>query len=188
MEKQSINQPEAIQSYYENQGIYLQDILIDRKRFLIITKKSFKLKHEDGFRTSVTDKIKKRKHVIYCGKKTGEIPMDAELTSNEMTIPLMARRDISQQLEEIPIKEKNNIGYLYVRAIRIIFKAFFREGNDSPLEAAILDNRLIKPTNAITGIVQGNLAYKKFVFTVCPKYSVSLLDQHFDKAFTLLQD
>lgn len=46
-----------------------------------------------------------------------------------------------------------------------MFKSLFREGIDSPLTVSLHDGRIINLKDSHLGTIEGNLAYKKLIFT-----------------------
>ena len=70
----------------------------------------------------------------------------------------------------------------------MIISATFREGIDTPIDLALLDNRIINKKEAILGIIRGNLKYQKLIFNIYPKIAYSLGDEDFDKTLSLIQD
>ena len=69
-----------------------------------------------------------------------------------------------------------------------MIKAHFRERINSPVNLAILDNRIKERKHALLGIIQGNLNYKILIFKIFPKYSISLKDRNINKTLTLCHD
>ena len=51
-----------------------------------------------------------------------------------------------------------------------------------------MDNRIKDRKHALLGIIQGNLSYKKLIFKILPKYSISLRDRNINKILTLCHD
>jgi hypothetical protein len=47
------------------------------------------------------------------------------------------------------------------RAIQIIIKSTFKEGLDTPIDLAILDNRIQNREEACLGVLQGHLQFRK---------------------------
>ena len=70
----------------------------------------------------------------------------------------------------------------------MILSATFREGIDTPIDLALLDNRFINKKEAILGIIRGNLKYQKLIFNIYPKIAYNLADKDFDRTLSLIQD
>jgi len=66
-----------------------------------------------------------------------------------------------------------------------MFKSLFREGIDSPLTVSLHDGRIINLEDSHLGTIEGNLVYKKLIFTCYPKYCVSLKDKNFNEVLRL---
>ena len=70
----------------------------------------------------------------------------------------------------------------------MILSATFREGIDTPIDLALLDNRIINKKEAILGIIRENLKYQKLIFNMYPKIAYNLADKDFDRTLSLIQD
>nr|XP_043625753.1 uncharacterized protein LOC122597188 [Erigeron canadensis] len=51
---------------------------------------------------------------------------------------------------------------------------------------ALVDNRIVNRQDALLGVVQGNLAYGKFMFTVYPKFALHRESRDFDKSLSFI--
>ena len=70
----------------------------------------------------------------------------------------------------------------------MIISATFRERIDTPIDIALLGNRIVNKKEAILGIIRGNLKYQKLIFNIYPKIAYTLGDKDFDKTLSLIQD
>ena len=70
----------------------------------------------------------------------------------------------------------------------MIISATFSEGIDTPIDLALLDNRIVNKKEAILGIIRGNLKYQKLMFNIYQKIAYNLGDKYFDKTLSLIQD
>ena len=70
----------------------------------------------------------------------------------------------------------------------MILSATFREGIDTPIDLALLDDRIVNKKEAILGIIKGNLKYQKLIFNIYPKIAYNLADKDFDRTLSLIQD
>ena len=70
----------------------------------------------------------------------------------------------------------------------MIISATSREGIDTPIDLALLDNRIVNKKKAILGIIRGNLKYQKLILNIYPKISYNLADKDFDRTLSLIQD
>ena len=69
--------------------------------------------------------------------------------------------------------------------IQILFKSLFKEGIDSLIVISLFDERFFNIKDAHLATIEGNLAYKKLLFTCYPSYSISLKDKNFNDALSL---
>jgi hypothetical protein len=178
--------PIDIQS--EQIGEYRQDILIDKRKLKQIQDEGFSLINYSRFKISMLEKlgIKPRKHHLFYGINIQERALDVPLTSNEVIIPLLARKDLQEKLQKIKPEIRNTLGWIHIEAIRIIIKSIFKEGLDTPIDLAILDNRIQNREEACLGVLRGNLQYRKLKFNVHPRISYHLLDKDFDTTLSLI--
>ena len=70
----------------------------------------------------------------------------------------------------------------------MIISATFREGIDTPIDLALLDNRIMDKKEAILGIIRGNLKYQKLIVNLYPKIAYNIVDKDFDITLSLIQD
>lgn len=74
----------------------------------------------------------------------------------------------------------------HLGAIKILLKAEFQEGINTPIKMALIDNRINDRQYIILGAARGNLAYQKFIFTVYPKFGLSLTSKNLDKVLSFV--
>lgn len=187
---QVINSSIIMDSQEEQFGEYKQEILIDKKKLKQIQHENFSLSNHAGFKVNTLQKlgISPRNHHLYYGLNIQERALNVDITSNKVMIPLLSKRDIQNKLQKIKPEIRNTLGWVHVGAIQIIIKSTFKEGIDTPIELAIMDNRIHNREEACLGILQGNLQYGKLKFNVYPRISYHLQDKDFDKTLSLLQD
>jgi hypothetical protein len=186
----SHNTDQSIDIQQEQSGEYRQEILIDRKKLKQIQKEGFSLVPYDGFQVGTLEKlgIKPRKHHLYYGLNLQERALVVSLTSNRVMIPLLTKKDLEEKLQKINPEIRNTIGWLHIGAIQIIIKSTFKEGLDTPIDLAIMDNRIRNMQEALHGVLRGNLKYQKLKFNIHPRISYHLQDKDFDKTLSLIQD
>ena len=100
----------------------------------------------------------------------------------------MEKRELIQRIQKINEKDRCKIGWIYIGSIQMIISATFREGIDTPIDLALLDNRIVNKKEAILGIIRGNLKYQKLIFNIYPKIAYNLADKDFDRTLSLIQD
>ena len=125
---------------------------------------------------------------MYYGLSLKEKALNIEITSNKIEIPLLEKRELIQRIQKINEKDLGKIGWIYIGSIQMIISATFREGIDTPIDLALLDNRIINKKEAILGIIRGNLKYQKLIFNIYPKIAYNLADKDFDRTLSLIQD
>jgi hypothetical protein len=81
-------------------------------------------------------------------------------------ISVLARKDLQEKLLKIKPEVRNTLGWIHIGAIQIIIKSTFKEGLDTPIDLAILDNRIQNREEAYLGVLRGNLQYRKLKFNV----------------------
>ena len=70
----------------------------------------------------------------------------------------------------------------------MIISATFREGINTPIDLALLDNRIADKKEAILRIIRGNLNYQKLIVNNYPKIAYNIRDKDFDRTLSLIQD
>lgn len=174
----------------EQFGEYKQEVLIDKKKLKQIQHENFSLSNHSGFKMNTLQKlgIKPRDHHLYYGLNIQERALDINITSNKVMIPLLSKKDIQEKLQKIKPEIRNTLGWVHIGAIQIIIKSTFKEGIDTPIELAVMDNRIQNREEACLGILRGNLQYGKLKFNIYPRISYNIQDKDFDKTLSLLQD
>ncbi|XP_055810831.1 uncharacterized protein LOC129880696 [Solanum dulcamara] len=169
---------------------YKQDIFIDKRKLKQIQKEKFSLTNYSGFDVNILDRfgLRKRQHHLFYGLNIQERALEVSVTSNKIMIPLLSKKDIQDKLKKIKTEIQNTLGWIHIGAIQIIIKFTFREGLDTPIDLAIIDNSIINRKEACLEILRGNLQYGKIKFNVYPRISYHLLDKNFDKTLSLIQD
>lgn len=187
---QIIDNLPVINSQEEQLGEYKQEILIDKKKLKQIQHENFSLSNHAGFKINTLQKlgISPRNHHLYYGLNIQERALDIDITSNKVMIPLLSKKDIQSKLQSIKPEIRNTLGWVHVGAIQIIIKSTFKEGINTPIDLAIMDNRIHNREEACLGILRGNLQYGKLKFNIYPRISYHILDKDFDKTLSLLQD
>ena len=172
----------------ENLGDFSQDILFDSQLFKKIKKADYSITEYSGFNRKLWEKFGLRKNIMYYGLSLKEKALNIEITSNKIEIPLLEKRELIQRISKINEKDRCKIGWIYIGSIQMIISATFREGIDTPIDLALLDNWIVNKKEAILGIIRGNLKYQKLIFNVYPKIAYNLADKDFDRTLSLIQD
>jgi len=167
------------QEVFEAEGVFGQDITLNDSLLDQVRKTNLSLTPDEVFKSlSTVEKVKnklfcRKNHIITC-VSTREYPLDIKDTRGHTEIPFVLKEEITQKLSKIPSDIRKTISYIHIGSIKIMLKATFREGINSPVKMALLDRRMLNPQDAIFGAVQGNLAYGKLIFTCSPKIDVPL--------------
>ena len=111
--------------------------------------------------------------------------MDGKYTSGKAYIPIINKRIINKEIQNI--KNKEAIKYVHLGGTEILIKACFREGIDTPIEIYLADDRIKHPIEkSVISAVKGNLIYQKFKFIISANYKVALTDTNINKSLVLL--
>ena len=86
-----------------------------------------------------------------------EKALNIEITINKIEIPLLEKRELLKRIAKIDEKERCKIRWIYIGSIQMLISATFREGIDTLIDLALLDNRITNKKEAILGIIRGNL-------------------------------
>ena len=125
---------------------------------------------------------------MYYGLSLTKKALNIEITSNKIEIPLLEKKGLLKRIAKIDEKERCKIRWIYVRSIQMIISATFREGIDTPIDLALLDNRITNKKELILGIIRGNLKYQKLIVNIYPRIAYNLGDNDFDRTLSLIQD
>ena len=172
----------------ESLGDFSQDILFDSQLFKKIKKADYSITEYSGFNRKLWEKFGLRKNIMYYGLSLKEKALNIEITSNKIEIPLLEKRELVQRISKINEKDRCKIGWIYIGSIQMILSPTFREGIDTLIDLALLDNRIVNKKKAILGIIRGNLKYQKLIFNIYPKIAYNLADKDFDRTLSLIQD
>lgn len=99
-------------------------------------------------------------------------------SSGLVTIPLLTPALVQYHLSKASTEFRKKAKYIHIGGIQVLIKALFRKGLNSPVTIWLMDNRHLTSSNALLGIVNGNLCYKSLLFSVFPNYAVSLRDKN----------
>ena len=106
-------------------------------------------------------------------------------TSENRKLNLLTKKTVTDLLNKLPKDKRDKMQYVYLAGIQILCKSTFQEGIDCPIIINLSDERFTNASDENLGIVKGNLAYKKLLFTYFPKYCISLKDKDFNNALSL---
>lgn len=163
------------------------EIVIDQKKLGKIVKKQLELTPNQVFKLpSIISKALTRKNeIIYC-INTREQSVDINDATGRVYLPLITKGEIKEKLSKVSADIRQKISMVHIGAIRILVKSQFAEGINSPFKMALVDDRINDRKDCILGAAQGNLAYGKFLFTVYPKFGLSLQNARLDRTLSLI--
>ena len=187
------NPEEFQQEFFEDDGIFAQDILINQSLLDQVSKSSLTLSPDEVFKSLTT--VAKLKNKMFCRKNivltcisSREYALDIKDTCGSVEIPLVNREEISAKLSKLSPEIRKTISYIHIGSTRIMIKATFRLGINSPIKLALVDRRLTRPQDAIFGAIQGNLAYGKLLFTCNPQIGVPLNTKNINSVLCLAHE
>ncbi|KVH91338.1 hypothetical protein Ccrd_006640 [Cynara cardunculus var. scolymus] len=175
----------------ENEASYSADLMIHQDLLKKISKLDLNLdktkvfKIENSLMKAVQKAFKRKNEIFYC-VSTKEISIDINDVSGQVYLPLITKEEIGQKLSKIPTDIRKKMNFVHIGALKILIKAQFRNGIDTPIKMALLDNRINNRRDSLLGVAQGNLAYDKFMFTVYPEFGVSLKTQNLNQILSFV--
>lgn len=179
--------------HQENERGFTSDFMIHQDQLNKIKKVELGLKKESVFRipnklTQFINNVSQRKNEIFYCISTKEMSIDIKNVKGQIYLPLLTKEEINSRLNTIPIEVRKKISMVHLGAVKILIKAQFRDGINTPLKMALIDNRINDRKDCILGAAQGNLAYGRFMFTVYPKFGISLQTQNLDQVLSFVHD
>nr|WNO44360.1 Movement protein [Dahlia mosaic virus] len=174
----------------DNMG-YQADIMIHHDQLDKITKKNLSLSKDEVFQHSTWNFAKsilsRKNEIIYC-ISTQEMSVDISDASGTVYLPLLPKTEVNKRLSKLKPELRRKINTVHFGAIKILITAQFQNGIDTPIKMALIDNRIKSRKDCLLGAAKGNLCYGKFMFTVYPKFGVSLNTQRFDQILSFIHD
>lgn len=163
---------------------YVKDI--DQTKLELRRNKVFRIPTYIG--RQIQKAISRKNEIIYC-VSAREMSVDISDTTGKVYLPLVTKEEIDEKLYTIKDRlVRESISTLHIGAVKIAFTAQFRKGIDSPIKVALIDDRINTRKDCILGAARGNLAYGKFIFTVYPKFGISLETEGLDKVLSLIHE
>ncbi|ACB69769.1 movement protein [Eupatorium vein clearing virus] len=169
----------------ENENGFIGTMTIHQDQLRKINQLQLSLKSDSIFSRSILDRLSRKNEIIYC-VNTQEKSIDIKDVEGTVYLPLVTKQEIDNKLSKIKSSIAVKINTLHLGAVKILIKAHFREGINSPIKMALLDNRLIDREDSLIGAAKGNLAYGKFMFTVYPKYAINLNDRNLNRTLSFI--
>lgn len=93
--------------------------------------------------------FRRKNEIFYC-ISTKEISIDVKDVSGKVYLPLLTKDEINQRLSKIPSEVRKKISMVHLGAIQILIKAQFRNGINSPIKMALVDNQINDVTDSIS--------------------------------------
>ncbi|WMV49326.1 hypothetical protein MTR67_042711, partial [Solanum verrucosum] len=169
---------------YQDEESLEQKIIFDNNIFEQIKGKELDVSIEKILEVPTIKKWFKRQKEEYYVVSQKEHIIDCKYTKGKAKISIINKRIINKEIQDI--KAKNPIKYVHLGGTKILMKACFREGIDTPIEIYLADDRIIQPIEkSIISAVKCNLIYQKFKFIISVNYSVAINDRNIDKSLVL---
>jgi len=105
-----------------------------------------------------------------------------------MEMQLVPVDEIKRELSKLKEGIAKTMSWIHIRAIRILIKATFKEGIDTPIDITIFDKRIKNTREACLGGISGNLYAGKVASYIYSRIAYNLVDKNFSRALTLHQD
>ncbi|KAG5587599.1 hypothetical protein H5410_048033 [Solanum commersonii] len=163
---------------------YALKATFDGETFRKIQNLKLNLKTEDNL-LSRMQRMFARNKISYHEYQEIEKVIEITQTTGKHKLNTLTKPMIDQILRKIPEKKRKKMNYVHLGGIQILVKSTFKEGINCPIVINLSDERFINAREGNLGIVEGNLAYTKLLFTYYPKYCISLKDADFNDALSL---
>ncbi|ALD49086.1 ORF1 [Atractylodes mild mottle virus] len=173
-------------TFCENDKGFCGNLLINQATLKQVNRINLGLKVDDVFKTSKLCQFFKRKNQIYYHVSTKEVHVDIVDTKGSVYLPLITREEVNNNLRHLKSEVRSKISTIHLGAVKILIKAEFQAGIDSPIKMALIDNRINDRKDCILGAARGNLCYQKFMFTVYPKYDISIKTKNLDQVLSFV--
>ncbi|AFP95346.1 movement protein [Soybean Putnam virus] len=160
-------------------------LLIKQSVLSRINKTNLSLNKNDVFKIPSLGFLK-RKNEVYYYVSTKEIHVDIKDTKGTVYLPFITKEEVNTNLQKIKSEVRSKISTVHLGAIKVLIKASFQAGIDSPIKMAIIDNRINDRKDCILGAARGNLCYQKFMFTVYPKFEISINTKNLDQVLSFI--
>ncbi|KAG5575511.1 hypothetical protein H5410_055645 [Solanum commersonii] len=177
------NSVQILETEEDHRG-YALKATFDGETFRKIQGLKLNLKTEDNL-LSRMQRMFARDKISYHEYQEIEKVIEITQTTGKHKLNLLTKPMIDQILRKIPEKKRKKMNYVHLGGIQILVKSTFKEGINCPIVINLSDERFINAREGNLGIVEGNLAYTKLLFTYYPKYCISLKDADFNDALSL---
>ncbi|KAI3465988.1 hypothetical protein Pfo_022651 [Paulownia fortunei] len=111
-----------------------------------------------------------------------------EVAGNVLEMQLIPFQEIREQLSRHKREVAAKHSWIHIGAIKVVVKATFKEGIDSPLNLAIFNKLITNIRDTCLGAILGNLYAGKIIFFIYPQIAYNLVDRDFGRVLTLYQD
>lgn len=180
--------------FFETKSGFVSQSLITQDMIKQIKKTKLKLSRNDVFQgvpslaRTLFDKCTRRKNEIYYFVSSQEMHVPIEDAQGSVFLSLINTQEINNNLKLIKPEIRKSISNLHLGAVKICIKADFAEMIDTPMTVALFDKRFTELKTGLLGAAQANLYCGKFIFTVYPKFGVSLEDGNLDEVLSFTYD
>ncbi|KAG5592053.1 hypothetical protein H5410_042567 [Solanum commersonii] len=177
------NSVQILKTEEDHRG-YALKATFDGETFRKIQRLKLNLKTEDNLLSRMQIMFARDK-ISYHEYQEIEKVIEITQTTGKHKLNLLTKPMIDQILRRILEKKRKKMNYVHLGGIQILVKSTFKEGINCPIVINLFDERFINAREGNLGIVEGNLAYTKLLFTYYPKYCISLKDIDFNDALSL---
>lgn len=172
-------------TFNESSKGFSASLLCKQETLSKINKSKLVLEKEKVFKMPILSFLKRKNEIFYY-ISTKELHVDIKDTKGAVYLPLITKEEVNRNLQKINSEIRSKISVVHLGAIKILLKAEFQAGIDSPIKMAIIDNRINDRKDCILGAARGNLSYQKFMFTVYPKFGLSIETKNLDKVLSFV--
>ncbi|QED42825.1 movement protein [Silene caulimovirus A] len=174
-------------TFQDNSQGFELEYSTNQKTLSKIQEAKLKLSPNDVFKgQSTLSKLTRKNHIFYF-VRYAEKSVEITETQGKNYLPLITRQEIKNNLDKIKNEKiRSTISDINFGAIKILIKSRFRQGINSPIKMALIDDRINDRQDSILGAAHGNLAYQKFMFTVYPKFTTSINDKKLDQTLAFI--
>lgn len=172
--------------FNESDKGFTGSLMINQATLKQVNKINLGLKVDDVFKTSKLSTLLKRKNHIYYRVTTKEVHVDICDAQGTVYLPLITREELDNSLRHLKSEVRSKITTVHLGAVKILIKAGFQAGIDSPIKMALIDNRINDRKDCILGAARGNLCYQKFMFIVYPKFSISINTRNLNEVLSFV--
>lgn len=129
-------------SFHENENGFDASLVVKQDMLRNVKSSKLELQSQKIFKIPgfITGLLKRTNEVFYF-VNTCEMHVDIKDTSGAVYLPLITKTEINKNLQKIDEKIRSKMTVVHLGAIKILLKAEFQEGINTPIKMALIDNR-----------------------------------------------